>query len=180
MGPIDEPEKSRDGRRVVLMLANLFRFWRSHEAARAFAALAMLWPVSSLAGPASDAVKFFYRPPNFEVDPAVRERFVDPARAVFEANEKLSNGGQEVGCIDFVLAIDAQDYDDGEIARTLTLSEEVFSGEAEVRATFRLFPDDISSRREILWSLRNVDGEWKVSDIESLSGDWRLSKFDCQ
>lgn len=143
------------------------------------AAVVMLWPMSSLAGPASDAVRFFYTPPGFEADPAERGRFVDPARAIFEANDRLS-GGEEVGCIDFGLAVDAQDYDEGEIARTLDLSEKIAGGKAEVTATFRLFPDDEQSRRKILWSLTKEDGEWKVSDIASLSGDWQLSAFDCQ
>lgn len=143
------------------------------------AAVAMLWPVSSFAGPASDAVRFFYAPPGFEADPVERERFMDPARAIFDANDRLS-GGDEVGCIDFGLAIDGQDYDEGEIARTLVLREEVDEDTAEVTATFRQFPGEEQSRREILWYLAMLDGEWKVYDIASLTGDWQLSAFDCQ
>lgn len=143
------------------------------------AAVAMLLPAPASAGPASDAVRFFYAPPNFEGDRALRDRFVDPARAIFEANDKMSSG-EEVGCIDFGLAVDAQDYDEAEIARSLDLSEETSGATAEVTATFRLFPDEQGSRREILWSLAREDGEWKVSDIASLSGDWRLSEFDCR
>ena len=37
---------------------------------------------------------------------------------------------------------------------------------ATVTAKFSLFDDQPDSGREIVWSLRNVDGDWKVSDIE--------------
>ena len=54
-----------------------------------------------------------------------RDRFVDPARAKFEENDAQSSNGEEVGCIDFVLAIDAQDYDEKVLAKTLEISEDV-------------------------------------------------------
>jgi hypothetical protein len=143
------------------------------------ATVAMFLPAPAFAGPASDAVRFFYTPPNFAADPVLRDRFIDPARAIFEANDKISSDG-EVGCIDFGLAVDAQDYDEGEIARTLDLSEEITGDTAEVTARFQLYPDQEESRREVLWTLARKGGQWKVSDIASLSSDWRLSEFDCQ
>lgn len=143
----------------------------------ALVAVALLLPAPALAGPASDAVRFFYSPPVFEGDPALRGRFVDPARKIFEANDKTPEG--EIGCIDFGVAVDAQDYDEAEIARTLELSEKISRDTAKVTAAFRLFPNEDESRREMLWSLTKVGGDWKVSDVASLTNDWRLSTFDC-
>jgi hypothetical protein len=142
-------------------------------------AIALVAPVSAFAGPASDAVRFFYDEPTFEPDPSVRDHFVDPAKAQFERNDVLASGG-DAGCIDWVLAIDAQDYDDATLKRTLKLAETVNGGEAEVTAVFTLFPSGGDSAREILWTLKQVDGEWKVSDIESRTTAWKLSELDCQ
>ena len=33
---------------------------------------------------------------------------------------------------------------------------------------------------EIVWSLQKVDGDWKVSDIESKTNDWKLGEFECK
>ena len=131
------------------------------------------------AGEATETVRGFYTDVDFEPDPAMRDRFVDPARAKFEENDKLSGNGAEVGCIDFVLSIDGQDYDEKVLAKTLQLSEEDNGDEATVTATFSLFDGQPDSAREIVWSLNNVDGDWKVSDIESRTSDWKLSTFDC-
>ncbi len=143
----------------------------------ALLAVVLLLPVPAFAGPASDAVRFFYSPPVFEGDPELRDRFVDPARKIFEANDKTPEG--EIGCIDFGVAVDAQDYDEAEIARTLKLSENVSGDTAEVTATFQLFPDEAESRREIVWSLVKAGGDWKVSDVASRTNDWRRGSFEC-
>ncbi len=135
---------------------------------------------SALAGPASDAVKKFYTPSvEFEAEPALRGRFVDPAKAMLDLYDKTLQP-EEVGCIDFVLAIDAQDYDQGELDRTLKLKETVSGDNATVVADFNLFPDDAESVRQIEWTLKQVDGAWKVADIASKASDWRLSTFDCK
>jgi len=133
------------------------------------------------AGPASDAVRRFYQPEvGFEPDLALRDHFVDPAKSIFEKNDRLSNNGDEIGCIDFVLAIDAQDLDQDEIDRTLKLTEKATGDTAVVTATFRLFPGEEGYPREIVWDLRQVDGAWKVADIASITNDWRLSEFSCE
>lgn len=132
------------------------------------------------AGAASDAVRRFYQPEvGFEPDMAMRNRFVDPAKALFEKNDRLSNDGDAPGCIDFVLAIDAQDFNQARLDETLKLAEKVTGGTAEVTATFELFADQENVGREIVWSLRKVGAEWKVSDIASVTGNWRLSDFAC-
>jgi hypothetical protein len=141
--------------------------------------LVLLAPAAAVAGPASDAVRFFYDEPTFEPDPSVRDRFVDPARTKFEQNDALSSDG-DAGCIDWVLAIDGQDYDDATLKRTLKLDETMDGDEAEVTATFTLFPGGDDSSREIVWTLKEIDGDWKVADIESETNDWKLSELDCQ
>ena len=143
-------------------------------------ALSLLVPGAALAGPASDAVRFFYDEPTFEPDPQLRDRFVDPAKTKFEQNDALSSDG-DAGCIDWVLAIDGQDFDAAILKKTLELDETVNGDSAEVDATFTLFPDGKeTSKREVLWTLEDVDGDWKVADIESRTSDWKLSELDCQ
>jgi hypothetical protein len=132
------------------------------------------------AGDAADTVRSFYADVEFEADPGFRDRFIDPARARFEENDALSSNGEEVGCIDFVLAIDAQDYDEKELAKTLQISGDDESDSATVTAKFSLFEGQPDSDRQIVWSLKNVDGDWKVSDIESKTNDWKLSEFECK
>ncbi len=127
----------------------------------------------AFAGPASDAVKFFYSNIGAEYDAANRGRFVDPAKAVLDANDK-----SEEACIDFGLALDAQDYDEAEVAKTLKLTEE--SGGETVIASFTLFPGDKDSERAIVWQLKQVGGEWKIADVVSDESGWRLSEFTCQ
>ncbi len=130
---------------------------------------------AAYAGPATDAVQFFYKEIGAEYDPANRDRFVDPARAVLTANEK-----SEEPCLDFGLATDAQDYDDQELARSLKFAEDVTGSEATVTASFRLFAGDSENDKEIVWSLRKVGSGWKISDIGQANGSWRLSEFTCE
>jgi hypothetical protein len=131
--------------------------------------------VPAFAGPASDAVQFFYSNIGAEYDAANRGRFVDPAKSVLDANEK-----SEEPCLDFGLALDAQDYDDAEVAKTLKLAEDLNGDSAMVTASFSLFPGDPQNDREIVWELKQVGGQWKVSDIGQANGAWRLSEFTCQ
>jgi hypothetical protein len=138
-------------------------------------AFAVLAPPDAFAGAASDAVRFFYEGPTFEPDPSVRDHFIDPAKTKFEQND------QNEGCIDWVLAIDAQDVDDATLAKTLKLTEAVNGDAAEVTAIFTLFPDNQeSSKREILWTLKEIDGAWKIADIASKTSGWKLSELECQ
>lgn len=140
--------------------------------------LGSLTALPALAGPASDAVRFFYAPDVNETDPANRSRFTDPALGKLAEYDKTTGDGTELGCIDWVLAIDAQDVDDAELAKSLELEEKVEGDKATVTARFRLFADEASTR-EILWDLAKVDGAWKVADIASPASDWRLSALAC-
>jgi hypothetical protein len=46
---------------------------------------------------------------------------------------------------------------------------------ANVTANFTLFRQP----HEVEWSLEEVDGVWKVADIASRTGNWRLSGLRC-
>jgi stress response protein SCP2 len=65
------------------------------------------------------------------------------------------------------------------VDRTLEFSETVMGDEGEVTATFEHFPDQQNDPSTIVWTLRRIDGEWKVADIASPGRGWRLSAFDC-
>lgn len=138
-----------------------------------------LTSLPAVAETASDAVRFFYTPNAYVGDPALRDRFVDPALTKFRQNDKQSADGGEIGCIDFALQYDAQDLDDAEVARTLSIIEGVKNDAAIVTSSFRLFPGDDASARAIVWSLKRIDGSWKIADIAANNGGWRLSDFAC-
>jgi hypothetical protein len=144
----------------------------------ALAAILAAYGMPAVAGPASDAVKFFYSPVKWEADPDYRDRFTGPAKALFDLNDKTPEG--EMGCVDFGPGIDAQDYDDETIRKTLKLSEDVSGGQATVTATFTLFPDHSEeAKREIQWLMINEGGKWKIADIVSVSSGWKLSELEC-
>lgn len=143
----------------------------------------ILTPAVGLAASPSDAVRFFYGPPlQYEPDIELRGRFIDPAKAIFEQNDKSLANDEEVPCIEASPGIDAQDYDETELARTLALTETINGDLATVTARFTLFPGstDNTAKREVRWSLKQVDGAWLVSDIESATGGWKLSDIKCE
>jgi hypothetical protein len=122
----------------------------------------------------SDTVRFFYDNPGFELDPANRELYALPARAVLDQHDLVWETKEDL-CIDFSPAFDAQDFDEAELERTLEIYEEIEADIADVFASFTLFGEP----REIVWSLER-DGDWKVADIASPEGGWRLSEFTCE
>lgn len=128
----------------------------------------------ALAGAASDAVAFFYENIGAEAMPENRHLFTDAARAALDENDRV---GEETGgiCLDFVMTLDAQDFDDDEVARTLTLSEELDGDVAYVTADFSVFGED----RSVEWTLMDEDGEWKVADVAIPGRGWRLSELEC-
>lgn len=133
----------------------------------------------AFAGPAADAVRFFYVPVQWEADPEYRDRFTGKAKELFDLNDKAPKG--EIGCIDFGPGIDAQDFDDATVEKTLELTEEVEGDTATVTASFYLFPDhSAEGKREVQWSLVNEGGAWKIADIASPLNGWRLSELECQ
>ncbi|AID29423.2 hypothetical protein BFX40_18260 [Mesorhizobium sp. SEMIA 3007] len=145
------------------------------------AALATALPAAAFAGPASDAVKFFYVPAvKFEADAQYRDRFVEPVTKLFDLNDQATKKNpDQVACIDFDPGLDAQDFDQKTVSKTLKLSETVDGDAAQVVASFKLFSDGDDSQREMRWSLKQVDGKWKVSDIASKTSGWTLSQLEC-
>ncbi|TGQ78152.1 hypothetical protein EN849_32675, partial [Mesorhizobium sp. M2D.F.Ca.ET.206.01.1.1] len=77
------------------------------------AVLSIAAPAAALAGPASDAVKFFYGPQvKFEADAQYRDRFTAPVTKLFDLNDQATKKNpDQVACIDFDPGLDAQDFD---------------------------------------------------------------------
>ncbi|TPN38836.1 DUF3828 domain-containing protein [Mesorhizobium sp. B2-3-3] len=138
-------------------------------------------PAAAWAGPASDAVKFFYVPQvKFEADAQYRDHFTEPVTKLFDLNDQATKKNpDQVACIDFDPGLDAQDFDQKTISKTLKLSETVDGDTAQVVANFSLFSEGDDSQREMHWSLKKVDGKWKVSEIASRTSDWTLSQLEC-
>ncbi|MEP6567879.1 MAG: DUF3828 domain-containing protein [Mesorhizobium sp.] len=145
------------------------------------ATLSIALPAAAFAGPASNAVKFFYAPAvKFEADAKYRDRFTEPVTKLFDLNDQAQkNKPDEVPCIDFAPGLDAQDYDEKTVAKTLKLSEALDGDSATVTVTFNLFPEGDDSKREMVWSLKKVDGAWKIADIASKTSGWTLSALEC-
>jgi hypothetical protein len=145
------------------------------------AAFLVALPAAALAGPASNAVKFFYVPAvKFEADAKYRDRFTEPVTKLFDLNDQAAkNHPDEVSCIDFDPGLDAQDFDQKSISKTLKLAEAVNGDSAEVTATFNLFPEGEGTKREMVWLLKKIDGKWKIADITSKTSSWTLSGLEC-
>jgi uncharacterized protein DUF3828 len=145
------------------------------------AALSIVLPAAAFAGTASDAVKFFYVPAvKFEADAQYRDRFTEPVTKLFDLNDQaIKKHPDEVACIDFDPGLDAQDFDQKSVSKTLKLSEKLDGDNAEVTATFSLFSEGDESKREMVWSLKKIGGKWKISDIASKTSDWKLSALEC-
>ncbi|HEY4192226.1 MAG TPA: DUF3828 domain-containing protein [Mesorhizobium sp.] len=145
------------------------------------AAFCVCSPGVALAGPASDAVRFFYIPQvRFEADASYRERFTEPVTKLFELNDAaIRKNPDQLACIDFDPGLDAQDFDQASVGKTLKLSEAVSGDSAEVTATFDLFAEGEDAKREMVWSMKKIGGAWKVADIASRSNGWKLSQLDC-
>jgi hypothetical protein len=137
--------------------------------------LCLVGAVPALAGAPSDAVRYFYRNIGSETEPDNRDRFTGAAAAALDANEQAAAGGGEA-CIDFILALDSQDIDEGAIDSSLLLTEAVNGLAATVTADFTLFRQP----HRVEWTLQDVDGVWKVADVASPTGNWRLSGLKCR
>lgn len=145
------------------------------------AALFIAAPVAAFAGPGSDAVKFFYVPTvKFEADAKYRDRFTEPVTKLFDLNDQATRKNpDQMPCIDFDPGLDAQDFDQKTVNKTLKLSEKLDGDSGEVTAIFNLFPEGDGSKREMIWSLKKLDGKWKIADIASRTNGWTLSRLEC-
>jgi hypothetical protein len=130
---------------------------------------------SAMAGEPSDAVKYFYDDPGSEYQLENRDRFTGPMLDYLNAVNAAWDRDETI-CVDFVFSIDGQDFDQEEISSSLKLDETVSGDSATVVAHFTNFeqPSDIE------WTLRKDAGRWLVSDIASLTTNWRVSSMTCE
>lgn len=117
---------------------------------------------------AIDAVRAFYTAPLAdERDPAL---FTGAGREAIEQDMAT-----EGGCIGFSFVFNGQDFDEAEVARTLVLSTGADDdGGGTVTARF----DNFGQPQEVVWTMRQTDGAWKVADVTiAFEGDddWTLS-----
>jgi hypothetical protein len=133
-------------------------------------------PCPAWAGAPTEAVRPFYTTPGLEFQPAARDRFIDPARKVLDADEAIRKSGETDGCLDPALAFDDTDYDYADVMASLKFVEAVKGDQAVVSALFRAEGEPA----RVEWKLRKVGEEWKIADIFSLTKDWALSQFNCE
>ncbi|MEP3435648.1 MAG: hypothetical protein ABJN75_02500 [Hoeflea sp.] len=129
----------------------------------------------AIAGEPAEAVRFFYENLGGEAGPENRDRFTGPALDFLNAAD-AAWVRDETNCIDFGLAIDAQDFDDAEIARTLKLDETIKGDTATVTAYF----DNFGLATSVEWTLQKDADSWLVSDIASPDNAWRVSAMTCK
>jgi hypothetical protein len=143
------------------------------------ACLAGLVPAGpAFAAGAAETVRGFYAPTVWnplETDDV--SRMTGPALALFQRSAKASAESGEMGCIDFVVTVGGQDFDDEEIARTIETEEtgRDAAGDTLVTARFKSFDEP----QEMRWTMREEGGVWKVADLESPADDWKLSTLPC-
>jgi hypothetical protein len=126
-------------------------------------------------GDASLAVRYFYDNLGAESGLENRERFAGPALEFLNAADAAWNRDETL-CLDFGFPVDAQDFDDAEIARTLKLDETVDGDTARVVARFNNFGEP----SEVEWTLEQNTAGWQISDVASTVNDWRLSTLSCE
>lgn len=129
---------------------------------------------SALAETPTEAVSFFYKDPGSELSPENRDRFIGKAKEMLDLSsmEEESESGP---CINFMLSLGAQDFDEVELEKSLAFAEAIAGDQATVKATFVFFDEP----GEIIWSLEKAGEGWKVFDIASTKDDWKLSTLDC-
>jgi len=129
----------------------------------------------AFAGDPSEAVRYFYDHLGSETDLENRGLFTGPALDFLNAADAAWIR-DESNCIEFGFAIDAQDFDEAEIARTLKLDETVDGDTAHVVAQF----DNFGQSTKVEWMLSQSAAGWQVSDIASDTNDWRVSAMSCK
>jgi hypothetical protein len=129
----------------------------------------------AFAGDASLAVQYFYDNLGTESGIENRDRFAGPALDFLDAADAAWDRDETL-CLDFAFPVDAQDFDDAEIARTLKLKETVDGDIANVVARF----DNFGEPAEVEWTLEQGAAGWQVSDVASKANDWRLSTLGCE
>lgn len=140
----------------------------------AVAAIICLIAAPVFANSPTEAVRAFYDHVGLELDPAARDRFVDPALSVIAGDEALRKSGQG-GCLDPHMPQDGVE-DGAEIAKSLKMAEAISGDTAKVVVAFKAGTEP----HRLEWKLRRAGGGWKVYDILSVVGEWALSQYGCQ
>ncbi|RWO95810.1 MAG: hypothetical protein E5Y88_11220 [Mesorhizobium sp.] len=126
-------------------------------------------------GSPTAVVKPFYEHVGLELDPAQRSHFADPAKSVLDKSDALRKSGQGE-CLDPNMALDNAQYDKTEIDKSLKTIEAVNGDAAKVVVAFVV----AGNPHRLEWKLRKVDGDWKVTDLLSVTGEWALSQYQCE
>lgn len=137
--------------------------------------LLLLSSARAFAGTPTEAVRPFYDHVGMEADPKERYRFVDPARQVLDAGDRLRASG-EGDCFDPNLALDGVVAEEAEIDRTLKLVEAVRGDTAIVVVAFSVAGEP----HRMQWKLKRVGGDWKIEDLLSVTNEWALSQYQCE
>jgi hypothetical protein len=132
-------------------------------------------PAPILPGSPTAVVKPFYDHVGLELDPAQRKNFIDPAKTVLDKSDALRASGAGE-CLDPNMALDNADYDKLAIDRSLRTIEAVNGDEAKVVVAFVVE----GNKHRLEWKLKKVGGDWKISDLLSVTGEWALSQYQCE
>ncbi|UCI06071.1 hypothetical protein [Mesorhizobium sp. B1-1-8] len=132
-------------------------------------------PALILPGSPTAVVKPFYEHLGLELDPAQRKNFIDPAKTVLDKSDALRASGQGE-CLDPNMALDNADYDKLAIDRSFKTIEAVNGDEAKVVVAFVVE----GNAHRLEWKLKKVGGDWKISDLLSVTGEWALSQYQCE
>lgn len=128
-----------------------------------------------LPGSPTAVVRPFYDQVGLELDPTQRKNFVDPAKTVLDKSDALRKSGQGE-CLDPNMALDNADYDKLAIDKSLKSIEAVNGDQAKVVVAFVVE----GNQHRLEWKLKKVDGDWKISDLLSVTGEWALSQYQCE
>ncbi|UVK37487.1 hypothetical protein LHFGNBLO_004532 [Mesorhizobium sp. AR10] len=126
-------------------------------------------------GSPTAVVRPFYGQVGLELDPAERSHFIDPAKSVLDKSDALRKSGQGE-CLDPNMALDNADYDKGEIDKSLKTLEAINGDQAKVIVAFVV----AGNAHRLEWKFRKVDGDWKITDLLSVTGEWALSQYQCE
>jgi len=132
-------------------------------------------PAAIQPGSPTAMVRPFYDQAGLEVDPSQRSHFVDPAKTVLDKSDALRKSGQGE-CLDPNMALDNADYDKAEIDKSLKSLEAINGDQAKVIVAFVV----AGNPHRLEWKFKKVGGEWKISDLLSVTGEWALSQYQCE
>lgn len=126
-------------------------------------------------GSPTAVVRPFYDQAGLEIDPAQRSHFTDPAKTVLDKSDALRKSGQGE-CLDPNMALDNAEYDKAGIDKSLRTLEAINGDQAKVIVAFVA----AGNPHRLEWKFKRVGGEWKISDLLSVTGEWALSQYQCE